>query len=398
MTGEAGAPAPAVRRRAGLTVVAFGMVSLFADFVYEGSRSVIGPYLATLGAGAVVVGVTSGLGEFVGYALRAVAGVAADRTRAYWALTITGYTLTVAAVPLLALAGNVEVAVALVVAERLGKAVRTPSRDVLLAEASAPIGSGRAFGLHEALDQAGAVAGPLLLAAVLAARPGDYRYGFALLAVPAVLSLLSLVVAHRLQPPPTAVPLPTGEEVGTRLGVTARRYLGFVAIAGIGLAPFPVLAFHLVQRQVLAEDLIPVVFAVAMGVDAVAALASGRLFDRRGLRVLYLLPPLTALALVAFTTSPLLVWLGAAAWGSAIGIQESTLRAGLTVLTPTGRRGAAFGLFGAVYGTSLLIAGVAFGYLYQVGIPYLVAAVVVTQGAALAAIRATTSEGASRPP
>lgn len=165
-------------------IVVLGLVSLFADMVYEGARSILGPFLVTLGASAAAVGVISGVGEFVGYALRVVAGYAADRTHRYWALTIAGYLLTLVAVPLLGLVGRVDIAFALVIAERLGKAIRTPARDALLSHASYEVGRGVGFGLHEALDQIGAVASPLLLALVLALREGDYGFAFGILAVP----------------------------------------------------------------------------------------------------------------------------------------------------------------------------------------------------------------------
>ncbi|MDR3202174.1 MAG: hypothetical protein LBT54_03455, partial [Bifidobacteriaceae bacterium] len=165
-------------------VLGFGLVSLFADMVYEGARSIIGPYLATLGASATVVGVVAGAGEFIGYGLRVVSGYAASRTRRYWAWTIAGYALTALAVPLIGASGALIPALALYAAERLGKAVRAPAKDTLLSHAAARTGRGAAFGVHQALDQIGAILGPLLLAAVLAWRSGDYRLAFAVLALP----------------------------------------------------------------------------------------------------------------------------------------------------------------------------------------------------------------------
>ncbi|MPZ90720.1 MAG: hypothetical protein GEU68_03660 [Actinobacteria bacterium] len=130
--------APGDRRFEALRfIIALGFLSLFADMVYEGARSILGPFLVTLGASAAAVGVISGVGEFVGYALRVVAGYAADKTHRYWALTIAGYLFTLVAAPLLGLVGRVDLALALVIAERLGKAIRTPARDALLSHASA---------------------------------------------------------------------------------------------------------------------------------------------------------------------------------------------------------------------------------------------------------------------
>ena len=156
---------PASRQSAIRFIVALGTISLFADVTYEGARSINGPFLGTLGASAAVVGIVSGAGELAGYLLRLFSGFAVDRTRAYWTLTIVGYTINLLAVPCMALAGHWGFAAALIIAERAGKAVRTPARDVMLSQASKIVGRGWGFGLHEFMDQLGAFMGPLLVAA-----------------------------------------------------------------------------------------------------------------------------------------------------------------------------------------------------------------------------------------
>ena len=170
--------------------------------VYEGARSVIGPYLATLGASATLVGLVAGAGEFIGYGLRVVSGYAVGRTRHYWTWTILGYALTVLSVPLIGVTGALAPALLLYGTERLGKAVRSPAKDTLLSFASAQTGRGSAFGVHQALDQTGAVLGPLLLAAVLAWQEDHYRLAFGVLAVPGVLVLGLLAwLRHRVPDP-----------------------------------------------------------------------------------------------------------------------------------------------------------------------------------------------------
>jgi MFS family permease len=89
---------------------------------------ITGPFLAFLGASAAATGVVAGFGEFIGYGLRVISGYLSDRTGRYWAVTLWGYALNLVAVPVLALAGNWEVAALLIVAERLGKGLRTPGR------------------------------------------------------------------------------------------------------------------------------------------------------------------------------------------------------------------------------------------------------------------------------
>jgi MFS family permease len=348
-----------------MTIVAFGIVSLLADIVYEGARSVIGPYLLTLGATAGVVGLVAGAGEFAGYALRSVTGIIADRTRAYWMMTIAGYALTVIAVPLLGLVGRVDLALALVVAERLGKAVRSPARDTLLADAAEPLGMGWGFGLHEALDQTGAVTGPILLAAILAAKQNDYRFAFLVLAIPGALTLISLLIARRQMPDgrhAAREDSPGARQLGNG---HARRYLVFVFLAAVGFAPFPLIAFHLSDRHIVGDPQIPLMFALAMAVDALAALVSGRFYDTRGLRVLIVMPFFTMLALFSFTSLAWVGWAAMVAWGASMGVQESTMRAAVATLSPSTRRATAYGVFNTSYGIALLAGGAMLGFLYE---------------------------------
>jgi hypothetical protein len=154
-------------------VLLIGIVSIFADMTYEGSRSITGPYLAVLGATGTIVGFVGGFGELLGYGLRIVSGRLSDRTGRYWPITFLGYVIQMASVPALALAGRWEVAAVLIIVERIGKAMRNPPRDVILSHAGSQIGQGWAFGVHEALDQLGALIGPLIAAGVLYAR-GQY--------------------------------------------------------------------------------------------------------------------------------------------------------------------------------------------------------------------------------
>jgi hypothetical protein len=179
-------------------VLTIGIMSFFADFTYEGSRSIAGPYLGLLGAGAFTISVVSGAGEFLGYNIRLFSGRGADRTGRYWPITIGGYILQMSVVPLLALAGTWQMAALLIIAERIGKGIRNPPRDAMLSHAAQDIGFGGAFGVHEALD----LFGPLLVALVMAVTRHDYMIAFASLAVPAAIMLSLLAVARLLYPRP----------------------------------------------------------------------------------------------------------------------------------------------------------------------------------------------------
>lgn len=364
-------------------VVMIGVISLFADMTYEGARSVTGPFLAVLGASAAVVGVVAGFGELIGYAVRLVSGYLGDRTRKYWTITLWGYALNMVAVPLLALAGRWETAALLMIAERLGKAIRTPPRDVLLSHAAAQMGRGWAFGLHEALDQIGAVAGPLLVAAILYAQ-GGYRWAFGTLLVPALLALAFLVAARLLYPQPRD--FEPAETVRSEGGFPRIFwiYLASVAFLAAGYADFPLIAYHLKKVSVAADGSIPLLYALAMAVDAVAALVLGRLFDARGLPILIVVPLLSCLfAPLVFSHNLALVVIGTALWGVGMGAQESIVRAAIAAMIPADRRGTAYGVFNSVYGIAWFAGSALMGILYDISIPALIAFSVISQLAAV---------------
>ena len=353
-------------------VVLLGVVSLFADMTYEGARSITGPYLMLLGASATAVGVVAGLGELAGHALRLASGYLCDRTGRYWAITFVGYGVNLLAVPLLALAGHWEVAAALMIAERIGKALRTPARDAMLSHATAGMGHGWGFGLHEALDQTGAVLGPLIVTGVLYVG-GEYRTGFAVLLVPALIALTVLATARLLYPRPQDL------EIGTpplRTSGFDRRfwlYLAAVALLAAGFADFPLIAYHFGKAATVPVAWIPAFYAVAMGVDALAALLFGRLYDRHGLRVLGVAALLSSLvAPLVFLGGFNRALLGMALWGVGMGAQESIMRAAVAGMVASGRRGTAFGVFNTGFGIAWFLGSALLGVLYDFSLPALV--------------------------
>ncbi|GAA1801985.1 MFS transporter [Actinomadura chokoriensis] len=383
-------------------VVVFGVVSLLADVVYEGARSITGPFLGSLGAGAVLVGVVTGAGEAAGLVLRLVSGPAAERSGRYWGWTIAGYGLTVVAVPALALPVGLAGASALVIAERIGKAARSPAKDTLLSHAGSPMGRGTAFAVHEALDQTGAFAGPLLVAAAVAWH--GYGAGFGVLTLPGVAVLVVLVWLARRVPDPSLYEDDAGRSgaeapaatsvaavrAGSPLAGLGRvfwRYAVFSAVTMAGFATFGLIGFHLVDADVVSPQTVPLVYAGAMAADAVAALVTGRLFDRWGLRVLVVLPVLAgAGTALAFTGSPAPALAGAGLWGAAMGVQESTMRAAVADLVPAPRRPTAYGVFAAAYGIAWLAGGAGLGALYGHAPAALAPTVLSVQALALTAL------------
>ncbi len=381
-------PGPSPRalgaRAALFFVVLFGCVSLFADMTYEGARSITGPFLAVLGSGAAVVGVVAGLGELVGNVFRLVSGFIADRTRRYWLLTILGYAVNLFAVPLLALAGNWVIASLLIVVERFGKAVRKPSGDTMLSFARDTVGSGWTYAIQEALDQVGAVTGPLIVAGVLFFRGDNYRLGFGVLALPAVLAIAIVLATRFLYPDPSK--LETKKlDVETR-GFDKRYWisLGAVGLVAAGFADWALVAFHFESRRLFSDAAIPLLYALAMGVDALSALVFGRLYDRIGPGTLAIAAFVSAwFAPLAFLGGPGAAIAGAALWGIGMGWQESIMRSVVADLTPKERRASAFGVFNTGYGVCWFAGSALIGFLYTWSIP---AVVVFSVAAQLAAV------------
>ena len=364
-------------------VVLLGVVSLLADITYEGARSIAGPYLAALGASGTIVGFVAGFGELVGYGLRLISGLISDRTGRYWTMTVTGYVVNLLAVPLLALAGRWELAAGLMVAERLGKAIRNPPRDAMLSHAASGLGAGWAFGLHEALDQTGAVAGPLIVAAVLHTRH-SYRDSFASLLIPALLALAVLLVARALYPRPQDLEPSAPSTESRGFPRVFWLYLGAVGLVAAGFVDFPLIAFHFQRTGSVSQDWVPIFYAAAMASDAMAALVFGRIFDRAGISVLAGVSLLCSLfAPLAFLGGFWVALVGMTLWGIGMGAQESVMRAAVAKMVPPDRRGSAYGVFNAGYGLAWFVGSAVLGVLYDVSVPALIVFSVAAQVAAV---------------
>lgn len=407
-----GAERPRVSWTAWRVVFSFGVVSLFADMVYEGARSLYGPALLALGASAAIVGLITGAGEAMALVLRLFAGPVADRRGAHWGFTIVGYGLTAVCVPLLAVsprlaAGGLVFGAAMILLERAGKAVRSPSKSALLAYAATSVGRGKGFGVHKALDQIGAFSGPLLVAGVVAVT-GSLWTGLGWLVVPGIAAMVILLVIRRAVPDPSVYAPPDDDRLGTTAtgspgaGDAAVRhafpraalgaglpgaffaYALAASLSTAGLVTFAILAVHLTRELSIATALVPVVYAGAMLVEAVAALATGWLYDRIGARVLLVVPVLVALVPgLAFGPGLVIALVGIAVWAMAHGIQDSTIKALVAELVPAKRLAGAYGVFAAIQGGLAVVGGFAAGWLLDRSVPALILLVALSQAVAL---------------
>jgi len=351
------------RKRAIRFIVCLGIVSMFADITYEGARSVIGPFLNDLGASAAQVGIVAGIGEMLAASLRFFSGRFADKTRAYWTITICGYAVNLIAVPALAFAGNWWMAALLVALERTGKSIRGPARDVLLSEATVTVGHGWGFGLHAALDQTGAVIGPLLVA-VTVAKSHAFGPAFVGLALPAAAAVGALLVARAWFPA-------QGRAAPHQLEQTEfpRIFWIYVASAGVlacGFVDFALLSYHFQKTGVATPAMIPLLYSGAMAVNAVTAPLFGRLFDRFGVVVLSMGTLISMLSLpLGFLGGPTAVIAGVACWATGIGAQDAVLRSGIAQVVSMNKRGSAFGAFNGVFGVMWFVGSAIMGVLYD---------------------------------
>lgn len=361
-------------------VLMVGIMSFFADFTYEGSRSIIGQYLGLLGAGALAIGVVTGFGEFLGYGLRLISGRAADRTGRYWPITIGGYVLQMSVVPLLAFAGSWQVAALLIILERVGKAIRNPPRDAMLSHAAKELGYGWAFGVHEALDQFGAMVGPLLIALVLAVSQHDYKIAFAALAIPAAIMLTLLAVARLLYPRPEDLEAAPTQVTTEGLPRVFWAYLGAAALVGAGFADFPIIAYHFQQARTVPATLVPIFYAAAMAVSGAGSLVFGRLFDRVGIGILVPLTVVAALyAPLAFLGGFWASLVGVSLWGLGMGVHESIIPAAVAPMVSPNRRASAYGLFTGTYGIAWFVGSIVIGALFGLSLTIVVAFSVVAE-------------------
>jgi MFS family permease len=377
-------------KNAYVAILLLGIVSLLGDVVYEGSRGSVTPYLEFLGASAFAIAFFGRFGEFLGYALRLVSGRLADTTRAYWIFIFLGYGLIVS-IPLLGIVRVWQIAVILVLLERIGKAVRSPSRDAVLSIVSRGVGTGKAFGIHELLDQMGAILGPLIVAGLMFYTSNNYNLTFSLLSLPFIMLLAFLAYTYKrigwrkASEPAEAKP----EKADEKLGRAFYLYTFAVLLNTVGLIPFELILLKATKILEPTNQLwiVPLIYTLIQGVDAPTALFAGFAYDKFKIRVLVLPFILSVVpTFFAMANSDLAMLVVAAAFfGLVLGMQESIYRAAVSGFAPISLRGTAYGIFNTAYGVGMLASGAVYGLMVELNTPYLavIAYVLVTQAAAV---------------
>jgi MFS family permease len=355
------------KRTAYVAILAMGIVSMLGDIVYESGRGITPDYLRFLGASALLVGMVSGAGEFIGYAARLVSGNLADRSRAYWLFIFFGYGL-ILAIPLIGFTFSIEVVMALILLERFGKALRSPSRDTVVSIVSKGVGSGKAFGLHEAIDQIGAIIGPLILGGVMFYTANNYPMTFKILLIPFALMLVAIAYTYRKIGKGVQVEAKSIKDEGSSLTRGFWIYCIAILLNTLGLIPVALILYSgaSILQPLGQQWIVPLLYVIVQGVDAPMALISGYLFDRVGIKLLTL-PFILAIFPAFLVSSGGLAGVIAACitFGFVLGMQESIYRAAICDLVPLNRRGTAYGIFNTALGLGTLASGIIFGFLME---------------------------------
>ncbi|MCF0120218.1 MAG: MFS transporter [Oscillospiraceae bacterium] len=363
-------------------IVLMGIVSLFSDMTHEGARSVLGEYLNLAGASAATIGFVSGVGELCGYSLRLLSGFIADKTKKYWTLVIVGYALQVLAIPALALIpeNGWIFACALIVLERIGKAIKKPAKNTLVSFAASEVGTGKGFAYQEFLDQLGAFLGPVMLFVIAAVKGtsslfSTYRLCFAILGIPALITV-SLVVFSKIKyPNPEMFEKAGDEKTEFKFKKSFVYYMIAICLFAFGFADFTLITLHAAKTAAFPESTLSLLYAAAMAVDAFAALFFGWMFDKIGIKALMISTLCSTFfsAFVFLTGNPWMMGIGIVLWGIGMGAQESIMKAAVSSIIPKNMRSSGFGIFETGFGIAWFLGSWLLGALYDVKPVWLVA-------------------------
>lgn len=385
--------------RAMTFIILFGIVSLFSDMTHEGASSIRGAYLALLGASAGTIGFIAGLGELIGYSMRYVFGKITDRTRKYWPMVIFGYILDILAVPALALVGEGGwiAAAALLVIQRMGKAIKKPAKDTIMSFAASQEGVGKSFGIQEMLDQIGAFLGPVFLYLVMLFKTKGttfeiYRTAFVFLAIPGLITILLLFVTKGEFPNPESFEPETKKEETFVMKKSFIYYIFGISLFAFGFMDYALVIMHISKNLVglggnyenfkfISQETLPLLYAGAMLVDALAALVFGHIYDKKGVRALVISTIISApfsLFIFGFK-SELAILFGLVLWGIGMGAQESILKAAVTSMVPKKNRATGYGIFECSFGIFWFLGSWLLGLIYSASLPLMIGLSILAQ-------------------
>ncbi|HBR85879.1 MAG TPA: MFS transporter [Firmicutes bacterium] len=375
-------------------ILLFGVVSLLSDMTHEGAASIQGSYLSLIGASATTIGFISGLGELLGYSLRYVFGKIADRTKKYWALTIAGYLIDTLVVPLMAFVGphGWIWACVLLSIQRVGKAIKKPSKDTILSFAATQEKVGKSFGIQEMLDQIGAFLGPLFLYVIMLFKVDSdtyrtYAFCFLLLLIPALATIFMLLFTkHKFPNPENFEPQPKKREK-FKMRASFVLYIAGISLFALGFLDYSLIGMHITKvfvdagSKIITSQTLPLIYSGAMIIDAISALIFGRLYDRFGVLSLIIATALSSifsLFIFNFASVPMLL-IGVALWGIGMGAQESIMKAVVTTMVPKDSRATGYGIFECSFGLFGFLGSWLMGAIYDTSIIALIVVSIAAQ-------------------
>lgn len=375
-------------------ILLLGLVSFFGDTLYEGARSISGPYLKLLGANAFWVGFIFGLGEFFNFALRLPAGYLVDKTKHYWPFMFIGY-YGLFVIPLLAFANTWYSAALLFLSERLVKAIRSPAKDAIVSFAAQSIGTGLGFGIHEFTDQLGGIIGPLFFSLFLATASHNslsgYQQAFSYLWIAYVIMICVLFLVYQTVKTPQKLEHSFSHQTHHSLFSFSRivyLYLVYIFISIIGFTNFSLIGYHLKKTSLIPEWQIPLVYAIAMALVGITAVILGNVYDiikkpygwQKASFTIFAPATLllTILPITALSLTPWMVYISMLIMGIAIGSQ-TTIRALFADLVSKDQRATIYGIYNFFYGTAFLLGSTLMGYIYDVSRQSCIAFIAFTQ-------------------
>lgn len=361
------------RTRLSGTVWALGLVSLLMDMSSEAIHALLPLFLTvTLGASVAVVGTIDGIAAAVAPLLKLVSGYVSDRIGQRKPLILAGYGLAAATKPLFALAASAQVVLLARIVDRVGKGLREAPRDALIAEVTKPEQRGRAFGLRQAMDSAGAFIGPLLALALMIALANDIRAVFWIAAIPALIAVAVLALgvreaprAHRRSQRDREAPITLRDL--KRLSPAIWRITvigGAFSLARLSDA-FLILRAHELGLDMALAPLILVAMNLCYALGAYPAGALADRFAARGLLIIGLAALLAADLVLGLAQGLWLVFPGVALWGAHLAMTQGLFAKLVADHAGEGLKGSAFGLFSLVSALALLVANVVAGLLWD---------------------------------
>jgi MFS family permease len=348
-------------------VVALTLVSFFTDFSSEIIYPLLPVFLTTtLGASAGMVGIIEGVAETTASLLKVASGWWSDRVRRRKPLVVAGYVLASAVRPLVAIAQSATQVLAVRLADRVGKGIRTSPRDALIADSVDPAVRGRAFGLHRAGDHLGAVVGPLVAFALLRWGGLGLRQVFWIAAIPAAIAVIVVIFGVK-EPARPVTPADEKPDLRAPLGRRFWSVMAVILLFTLGNSSDAFLVLRATELGV-GVALVPIIWALLHVVKAASSAPGGALSDRVG-RVPLLVAGWLLYAAVyagfARATATWHAWALFAAYGVVFGLTEGTEKALVADLVPADRRGTAYGWYNLAIGIGALPASLLFGQLWD---------------------------------